>query len=479
MGERERQAWAEAHFGCADLGDVRRTRRAVTIAERMLEAPGTSIPGLFERRYDVKAAYTFFSHPRSTPDRLQEGHRIQLQERLASGRTILLAEDTSTFSWSGKAPCTGMGPIGVRKQGLQGFFVHSVLALEWQDEAAPGLGMPRPPVRVLGVADQQYYARSPQRKRSTEAGSQASKQRQRESEVWSYATLRLGEAPEGARWIRVCDREADIYEFLSLCQEWKHGFVVRATQDRALVQAEGPARLFSHLRALPETGSFRLSLRGRPGRAARDVVLRVAFSEVLLRAPQRPGKNCGYLPGIDCTAVRVWEAEPPEGEGALEWMLLTDRPVTTAEEAIRCARWYSCRWLTEEFHKVLKTGLGAERLQMESVERIYAAIALMSVIAARILDLKEAARLDPFGPAEASGLSAKERHLLALRLKRKLTTVRDVILALGRLGGHMGAHQGTRVDQMPGWLTLWRGMQALTLMVQGADLAATAESFGV
>jgi hypothetical protein len=43
----------------------------------------------------------------------------------------------------------------------------------------------------------------------------------------------------------------------------------------------------------------------------------------------------------------------------------------------------------------------------------------------------------------------------------------------------MGSHQGTRVDHMPGWITLWRGMQALQLMVQGADLAASLEKFGV
>jgi hypothetical protein len=104
---------------------------------------------------------------------------------------------------------------------------------------------------------------------------------------------------------------------------------------------------------------------------------------------------------------------------------------------------------------------------------------LLSVVAVRILALKEMVRIDPFAPAEASGLNERERMLLALRLKRQLKTVRDVALALGRLGGHMGAHQGTRVDHMPGWLTLWRGMQALQLMVQGADLAASLERFGV
>jgi Transposase Tn5 dimerisation domain len=49
---------------------------------------------------------------------------------------------------------------------------------------------------------------------------------------------------------------------------------------------------------------------------------------------------------------------------------------------------------------------------------------------------------------------------------RTLTTVASVILALGRLGGHMNRPS----DGMPGWITLWRGMQALRLMVKGAEI---------
>ena len=55
------------------------------------------------------------------------------------GRTILLAEDTTAFSWSGKAPRADMGPLGSGKKGLQGFFVHSVLAIEWALSTTCGL----------------------------------------------------------------------------------------------------------------------------------------------------------------------------------------------------------------------------------------------------------------------------------------------------------------------------------------------------
>ena len=66
-----------------------------------------------------------------------------------------------------------------------------------------------------------------------------------------------------------------------------------------------------------------------------------------------------------------------------------------------------------------------------------------------------------------SGLSEEELEILELAVRRKLTTVACVLLAVGRLGGHMNR----RSDGMPGWITLWRGMNKLRLLVQGARLA--------
>ncbi|MFC3862191.1 transposase DNA-binding-containing protein, partial [Deinococcus antarcticus] len=55
------EQWALKHFGAVDLGDRRRNQRAVRIAQGMASRSGKSIPKLFDRRADVKAAYTFMS----------------------------------------------------------------------------------------------------------------------------------------------------------------------------------------------------------------------------------------------------------------------------------------------------------------------------------------------------------------------------------------------------------------------------------
>ena len=148
-------------------------------------------------------------------------------------------------------------------------------------------------------------------------------------------------------------------------------------------------------------------------------------------------------------------------------MLYTDRPITRLEDALGVVMDYGTRYLIEEFHKGLKTGMKAEELQLETAPRLFAAIAVMSIVALRLLDIRELGRRAPEAPAACVGLSGEELEILSLAVGRVLTTVAEVVLSIGRLGGHMNR----RSDGMPGWITLWRGMVKLRLLVKGAQLA--------
>ncbi len=90
----------------------------------------------------------------------------------------------------------------------------------------------------------------------------------------------------------------------------------------------------------------------------------------------------------------------------------------------------------------------------------------MSVVALRLLDLRELGRAVPDAPAAVTGLDAIELEILGLAVDRELPTASSVLLALGRLGGHMNR----RSDGLPGWITLWRGMNVLRQLVKGAEL---------
>jgi hypothetical protein len=469
------QAWAEIHFSDLDMGDLRRNQRVITIGQAMAAKPGASLPQTFPRWYDLKAAYNLFSHPEAEPDQLQATHRELVIEALKQAGTYLLPEDTTEMAWDGRNPIAGLGPVGGSKDSQIGFLLHTTLAVRWPEADQRPAGAVRPAVELIGIADQQYYVRKPQPK--GEKRSERLK-RDRESELWEQATYRLGDKPisELVRWVRVSDRGSDIYEYLLSCEECGHGYVVRAAQDRALLDEAGKAagKLFALARSQATLGTLELELRGRGGKPARRARLSLSATEVCIRAPYRPGQALGKLPPINCTVARVWEEHPPEGERGLEWILLCDGQRTSFELARECAQQYAARWLCEEFHKALKTGTKAEESQLETGEALMAATAIKSVVALRLLDLREHARREPEAPASQSGLNEVELEVLEVKTGRILKTVRDVVLALGHLGGHLNRKR----DGLPGWITLWRGWLQLQPLVEGVLIAHKLKKFG-
>jgi hypothetical protein len=91
-------------------------------------------------------------------------------------------------------------------------------------------------------------------------------------------------------------------------------------------------------------------------------------------------------------------------------------------------RFMGCDCHIEEYHKALKTGLGAERLQLKTAARLFAAVAIMSVVALRLVGLREQVRCIPDHPAEAAGLAPLELEVLRAASAGPLLTVRDVAL---------------------------------------------------
>lgn len=473
----EAQQWAHTHFGTVALGDVRRSQRVVTLAAGWAREPGATIPRLSQgQAYASKAAYQLLGHVQATPDALQAPHRQHVARQLQAPGTFLLVEDTTELSWPEAAERRpGLGPVGPGKATSQGVLLHSLVAAAWP-ATDPNPSAKRPALPLLGLLDQQYHVRQPvpeAEKAAPHGQSRLRQGRPRESALWAQSLRAVGSPPAGTRWVVVADRGADLYEHLQQCQAQGLGFVVRAAQNRALVAGANktPAgRLFEVARAQPSVGTFTLALRGRPRQPARAVVLQVSLSPGLgLRAPQRPGGATGKGDPVPVSVVRVWEERGPDAVGpGLEWLLLCDQPVTDFAQAHECARQYASRWLIEDFHKALKTGLGAEKLQLQTAARLFAAVALLSVVALALVDLREKSRLEPDLPAEEAGLTATELRVLCHQRRRPLATVREVYLALAALGGHLGRTG----DGPPGWQTLWLGRRSLRLLVEGVQMAA-------
>src|SRR5262245_33565817 len=266
------ESFGQANFGSCQLGDRRRTSRLVRLADQILSHPDQSLPNKCQSPADYRALCRLVNQPRVTHGRVLQAHARRVLDQMRSfHRPLLLIHDTTELDYSGQHTLAP-GPIG--NGGGQGYECHNSLAVE-------------PLTRlVLGLANQVLHRR--RRVPGKEGVAAKRAHPDRESRLWVRAVAAIGPAPEGGLWIDVCDRGADLFEFLQY--ECRHGrsFVIRSTHSRALELEEGdpgPHLLHDRLRQQPALTAMSVELPGRPGRPERTAKLRCSFLAVRLKAP--------------------------------------------------------------------------------------------------------------------------------------------------------------------------------------------------
>ena len=165
--------------------------------------------------------------------------------------------------------------------------------------------------------------------------------------------------------------------------------------------------------------------------------------------------------------TKAAEAVAKVGE-LLDWWLVTNSPIGSKEDALQAVSDYEWRWpVAEEYHKAEKSGLRVESQRFESYEPLVAAMAVIAVVAIRLLQLRYARDSHPQSDAS---MVANELEIdvvgKATKYTGKRMTVRDFVDRVARLGGYLGR----KCDGPPGWMTLWRGYQRLRDMLLGIEL---------
>ena len=137
-----------------------------------------------------------------------------------------------------------------------------------------------------------------------------------------------------------------------------------------------------------------VAVRARGGQPARTAIVEVRSARVTLDGPWRPG---GWqAPLGELGVVEVREVHAPAGvKEPLHWLLLTSLPCATWAQAQRVVGYYTARWWIEEYHKALKTGTGVETSQLERADHLEPLIAVLGVVAVRLLNTKLLARSRP------------------------------------------------------------------------------------
>ena len=450
---RSRERFAQDHFAGAQLGDQRRSKRLVTLAEQFLARPHGTLPDKIPDPYQLDAAYRFFRTDDATPDAIQEPHRQRTRLQLErTDEVVLIAHDGTELNFTGlDVPDLGVlaGP------GARGFLAHNSLALT-------------PTGRILGLLHQILF--TPQ-KASRKASKSARRHDPRKASVlWRDALEAIGPTPPGARWVHLADRGADVTEFLDYADEHRMEYVVRVNHNRRVVVGDTTAaKLHESLRNQAELGRRTQEVCAQAGCPGRSATVAISALSLSLVAPRQPRGRERGVP-LPVTAIRVWEVDPPAGVEPLEWLLVTNVPGTDAKSAWERADWYARRWTVEEYHKGLKTGLGLEELQLTTKTGLQNALALLSVVAVGLVMLRELAR-DPATAEQPIAGWVPPSWVAVLSQWRhgtggQLTTVKEWTGALARLGGHQNAkHLGP-----PGWLTLLRGWTRLQPMIDGWEL---------
>ena len=459
--------WAISEFGETPGLEARLQRRLIATAAQLASQPtGSSLPQRFHWN-ELKAAYRLVDRASAQPDNLQVVHREQTRNRmLATNGPVLLIHDPTTLSYTDHAAVAEqLGPITDSQSHARGLIQHNTLAVD--------------PVghELLGLIHQETFGRE-----SKPAGETRSKRYQRtdrESETWITAVTAVGRRPDAANWIHVGDRGADFFGLMATIRSTNGHFVIRLAQDRAArlpLETQGETavdeyrlHLIEQARQVPATATKEVEIGSRGGRPARVATLSLGSVRLTIRPPQAEPRWRNEAP-LTVTVVRVWEANPPAGAEPLEWILGTDFSDRSAAALVQYCAWYEWRWPTmEEYHKVQKTGLGIEDLRFETKERLLAAIALLSVVAVRVLGLRWYRDAKPDEPATTLASAVELAVLQALAPKSRLVTVEDFVDAVARLGGYLDR----RGDGPPGWGSIWRGYQRLADLVQGVELAET------
>jgi len=451
-----------SEMACASLGDLRLSKRLGLITEAAIRRPSVGFPRMMGSEAALEGLYRFMNNQRVTPEAILSPHMDGTRKRASENKLTYVVHDSTEFCYKREQPPEDMGYL---RQGNRGFLGHFSLAI---DPSRAGL--------PLGLVSMEITNRTGERK-GKRPTREVLADPTRESLRWLRGVSASHEQLSSAGHIvHLMDREGDSYELFSHIVGLDDGFVIRIKSNRKILPDEdmGPTHLFD---ALDDFGvmmerDVRISARAmakvprkvrfHPPRATRLAHLEIRAGSVVVNVPRHTSKF-GLPEEIRLNAVHVRELDPPDGEAAVDWKLLTTMDASSEEEVAAIVDAYRQRWIIEEYFKALKTGCAFLKRQFDSMPALLNSLAMLAPVAWRLLVLRDYGRSHPDLPATVV-LTEVDIAVLSSIMKKPLEpnpTLEAVMWAIASLGGHL------KRNGPPGWQTLARGLEDLELMKLG------------
>jgi hypothetical protein len=448
------QRWIEIELAGADLGDARREQRLRTLVSQLSRNPQGTFNHACPTAAHKKAAYRFFDNDQVEPQQVLASHVDRTWRRMGAYRRVLVVQDTTSLNYVTHPAAAGLGRL--ENAHARGFLLHSALAVSEDGEP-------------LGLVHQETWARDEQPAK----GGHERPWVERESYKWQRTVEAVAKrAVEGGEYIIIGDRESDVYGLLASHRPAGIELLVRSAQNRRV--EEHPGGLHEAATSGPAAGTMVVEVGRGAKRTPRKARCEVRYRQLTLRPPTPAA------PGVSAEPIEIWvvaivERHPPRGEAPLCWILIATWPVTSLEEAVRCARLYSRRWLVERYHFVLKSGCSLEHKQLRERIRLERVQAVYAIVAWRLLSITYQARIHPQGSCEPMFTGTEWQVLYAYHHQQAYPagaappTMEQAVQWVGKLGGHWGR----RGDGAPGVKILWQGLTKLAALVEGFTLSQT------
>jgi hypothetical protein len=329
---------------------------------------------------------------------------------------------------------------------------------------------------IVGLAGQEIFYRH----RHGKKGSSNTRRRdpERESTVWGRLIDQIGSPPPGVRWLHVCGRGADDYEVFCHASGQGCGWVIRACRLNRQIETpdQRTITLAAYLETQPVAGAQTLEVPATANRAARTARLELRFAPLSLPVPRVTNawirEHAPEKP-LSMWVVELVEIDPPVDADPVRWVLLTSEPVESLAEAQQIVDYYAQRWAVEEYHKALKTGCRVESRYYETAARLESITGLLSIVAVQLLRLRTLAEREP--DRAATEVVPEEWVDVVTKVRRPTFRSSGSVLTLSQFVKHLaglGGHLGRKCDGRPGWITLWRGLEKLLLILRGMKTAA-------
>ncbi len=420
----------------------------------------SSVSSICKSDSKTKGAYRFFKNERVFLSDIIEPHVQSTIQRIKPQQYLLNLQDTSGLNFNFHNSKKDRGHIGTspQKRDSLGYWIHTGLLCSTN-------GVPE------GISYQEFWSRqevSGEDKDAKKSRLRREPIKNKESFKWLAAVKECTAYTDaGAKIVQVCDREADIFDFLQCCLEYKQSFVVRAKSDRKIVLPSGnSSSLFSCLKRTPVKGKMIIEIEGNSSKKAQSVNATIKYRKVELQVPKsnRSAEEAKKLRPITATLIEVYSPSKVNGK-KLHWRILTDVDIDNVSTALDVIKWYTLRWRIEIFFKTLKSGAKIENSRLIDLDRLSKFILMQSITSFRVLQLVFASRSKTHSSIRE--LLTNEEWMVFKRILfprgRASEKTAEWVKRIAQQGGFLPGK-----TRKPGVITIWAGWAYLNVILDGA-----------